>query len=100
MEVKTMPDTDRLLGVADPEQVSTMRAALEDAWAQVADRFTQGEIAEARAALAKAILAGHQSGARDRLALKHRGLGVLKLRYPLHFETAAVARKPKTGTAA
>lgn len=92
-----MPDAQPLLReiVAEPEHLATMKAALEEAWQQVASHFKDepsDAIAGARTALAKAILAAYRSGAPDVLALKHYGLGALKLRYPMHFDTG-----PDTG---
>lgn len=89
-----MPDAVRHFPeVVEPNDLSAMKAAFDAAWTQVAGRFKDepsSTIAGARTALAKAILAGHRSGAADVPTLKHHGLGALKLRYPVHFDTVSL----------
>jgi hypothetical protein len=89
-----MPIAHRLLGdvVAEPDQVATMRAALEAGWAHVASRFADAPpevLSSARSALADGIIAAFRMGAKDLLPLKHSGLTALRLRYPDRFQVAA-----------
>jgi hypothetical protein len=81
-----MPTNQRFFGAADPAQLATMKAALHEAWAQVAHRFsgsTPEVVASARNAIADGILNTFQMGATDLLPLKHGGLAALRL---LHSE--------------
>jgi hypothetical protein len=89
-----MPNAQRLLGdvVASPDQVATMRAALEAGWAHAASRFADAPpevLSSARTVLADGIIAAFRMGATDLLPLKHSGLTALKLRYPERFQVAA-----------
>lgn len=89
-----MPDARRLLGevVAEPQDVATMKAALDAAWERVGARFSGAPpevISAARTALASGIINGFKVGATDLLVLKHSGLNALRSLYPDRFQSAA-----------